>query len=96
MAQALLTPAQAEDRGWDRETARPTARNQLEHIRAGTQLDQLIVPYTCSSITVRPSLREREMNYLKGIDQSKKKRTKKNKKDEKNLLFTHPYFVRNL
>lgn len=95
MAQALLTPAQAEDRGWDRETARPTARNQLEHIRAGTQLDQLIVPYTCSSITDRPSLREREMNYLKGIDQSKK-RTKKNKKDEKNLLFTHPYFVRNL
>jgi len=60
VAQALLTPAQAEDRGWDRETARPTARNQLERIRAGTQLDQLLVPYTCSSITDRPSLRQRE------------------------------------
>lgn len=51
VARALLTPAEAGDRGWDTESGDPEPKISLNTLGAGTQHGQILGLCICSRIT---------------------------------------------
>lgn len=49
VARALLTPAEAGDRGWDTESGDPEPKISLNTLGAGTQHGQILGLYICLS-----------------------------------------------